>query len=133
MNPDTTEQNINQAIDWLQKTGWQIQDFAAEQAPLYCREVVAWELWSGAWTAIAGVLLAIIAAWLLKLMKRLAYSGKSPFNEDEFHPDGIFPAMAAICAIVAALVCISVGVPQAIKAAVAPRLIIVEHLRGIQK
>lgn len=33
MNTET-ETNINQAIDWIQKTGGQIQDFAMEQPPL---------------------------------------------------------------------------------------------------
>jgi len=132
MNTDTTEQNINQAIDWLQKTGGQIQDFATEQAPLYCREVVAWELWGNITSAIGSLIGLAIVFYVAKKTKSWIME-----EVEDCHPGAFFGALGIIVAGVVA--CgkrraeIAVSVSGAVKAAVAPRMVIIEHLRGIQK
>ena len=128
MNPDTTEQNINQAIDWLQKTGGQIQDFATEQAPLYCREVVAWELWGNVVSAIGCVVGLGLISYLFK-------KTKAWINEEaeDCNPAAIFLAIGMLLLSVFLTCGFVTSVGSAIKAAVAPRMVIIEHLRGIQK
>ena len=127
MNPDTTEQNINQAIDWLQKTGGQIQEFTAEQAPLYCREVVAWQLWSSIAGVVGSLLIAAAAVYIAAKSRRWIAE-----NVQEVHPGAIFGSMAILAAIVLSFVGIYQNAQSAIKAVVAPRMVIVEHLRGLK-
>ncbi len=57
----TTEENINEAIDWLQQTGGRIEDFAMEQAPLYCQEIIQWTFWSGIIGGLIGFIFFISA------------------------------------------------------------------------
>jgi cytochrome bd-type quinol oxidase subunit 1 len=120
-----TEQNINEAIDWLQKTGGALQDFATEQAPLYCREVVAWEFWSHtiyAAACVIGLMLCVYAAY------RIISEGVKQ-DAAEALPVAVVPAVASVF-----LACLLVGqISDAAKAHVAPRLVIVEHLRGLAK
>jgi hypothetical protein len=135
MNPET-EKNINEAIDWLQQTGGSIQDFAAEQAPLYCREVVAWQLWTGIAACIAGILLIPLVVFCWKVSLRWSGEEDEKKKENKWHSssDGfIGPMIGGIVAAVLALVLVGMGAPKAIKAAIAPRIVIVEHLRGLNK
>lgn len=124
MNQDT-EKNINEAIDWLQQTGGQIQDFAVEQAPLYCREVVAWELWSGLVLVALGLGLLLVAVWLMK--KGIAIYRGGGCGEE------IGPMILSIFAFIVGGFLLANGAGSSIKASVAPRLVIVEHLRGLNK
>jgi H+/Cl- antiporter ClcA len=127
MTPET-ETNINEAIDWLQQTGGSLQNFASEQAPLYCREVVAWEFWSGAIFGGIGVALSVIGfAAAMKVVRWM----KEDYGE---------PSLRTMFAFVIAMLCLILGpvmaglnISQAIKAAVSPRLVIVEHLTGLRK
>jgi hypothetical protein len=127
MTPET-ETNINEALDWLQQTGGSLQNFASEQAPLYCREVVAWEFWSGAIFGGIGVALSVIG--LAAAMKFARWIKEVDVE----------PSSRTLSALVIALLCLILGpilveenIPQAIKAAVSPRLVIVEHLTGLRK
>jgi hypothetical protein len=126
MNPET-EKNINEAIDWLQSTGGSIQDFAAEQAPLYCREVVQWELWSSAAGSVVGILLIVVGVvsglLFIKFMR-----------EDEGEPNGrtLTTCATMFMSVVVGLLTTRDSVPQLIKAITAPRLVIVEHLRSLK-
>ena len=122
MTPET-ENNINEAINWLQQTGGSIQNFAAEQAPIYCREVIAWEFWSAMFYLVISASMLIAAAYLGK-------KARSLFKEDELWEP--WAAISGFIIVVFGLLgCIACEC--VIKATVAPRLIIVEHLRGINK
>lgn len=127
MNPET-EKNINEAIDWLQSTGGSIQDFASEQAPLYCQEVVQWELWSSAVGSAVGILL-LVGTLLITYITRKKF-GEAIDNED-IHIVFISIGIAAF-SIIAGLSLSSKHTPQLIKALTAPRIVIVEHLRGLK-
>jgi hypothetical protein len=127
MTPET-EQNINEAIDWLQKTGGAIQDFTAEQSPLYCKEVIAWELWSSVAGAVLGTVMFVTAIVALVIFVK----GMRKYHGE---PNGV-----TVSAIFIGIVCIVGGialpmnyVPRAIKAIVAPRMVVVEHFRGLTK
>lgn len=122
-----TEQNINEAIDWLQQTGGAIQDFAAEQAPLYCREVVLWAFWEGvSWTSLGLIVSIVISVLLFRNRKWL----KSEY--DDVSPAGFFIPVFGTVAIAVGLLVAAFNVTIVIKAKVAPRLVIVEHLRGLK-
>jgi len=124
---ENTEQNVNEAIDWIQKTGGSLQDFAVEQAPLYCREIVAWELWSNLSTVIGMSLCLVVASVILRKLCSLFDEGGSA---DEPLAYGI------LVTILASIVCFCFfvgGVYGAVKAKVAPRIVIVEHLKEMSK
>jgi hypothetical protein len=126
MNPET-EKNINEAIDWLQSTGGSIQDFASEQAPLYCQEVVQWELWSSAAGSAFGILLIVVGIvsglLFIKFMR-----------EDEGEPNcrTLVTCGTMFLGLIFGLLVSEDFVPQLIKALKAPRIVIVEHLRGLK-
>ena len=121
MNPET-EKNINEAIDWLQQTGGSVQDFAVEQAPLYCRELVAWELWSSGTAVAIGLVLILVAVRYLYNCRKLSWDG------DEAMPDFI----GLMCSGCIAMILLLFNTSPLIKAVVAPRIVIVEHLRSIK-
>ena len=121
---EQTEKNINEAIDWLQQTGGSIQDFAVEQAPLYCREVVAWELWYGIAGIVLGLAVLLGGVWLVR-------KAMSMYRDDGDGTEAV-PGMTGALAIIGGVVIVAGSAPSAIKAAVAPRLVIVEHLRGMK-
>lgn len=122
---EATEKNINEAINWIQETASSVQDFAIEQAPLYCREVVAWEFWSGM-ALIGGALLVLVAGLLIlkKVWKLLDGDEETVIGSSVLF--GIFILLP--CVIV-----ITHGARNGIKAAVAPRVVIIEHLKDICK
>lgn len=127
MTPET-ETNINEAINWLQQTGGSLQNLASEQAPLYCREVVAWEFWSGAIYGGIGIALSVIGlAAAMKFVRWMKEDGGEPNSRT-------LPAcvIATLCLILGPILAAD-NIPQAIKAAVSPRLVIVEHLTGLRK
>jgi hypothetical protein len=126
---ENTEQNVNEAIDWIQKTGGSLQDFAVEQAPLYCREIVAWELWSNL-CLVAGMTICLIMAGLLwrKLWSNFNKEGGGIADEPI--------AYGILVTLLGSIVCFCVfgnGVYGAVKAKVAPRIVIVEHLKEMSK
>lgn len=128
MDPET-EKNINEAIDWLQQTGGAIQDFAIEQTPLYCREVVAWELASNSVaTALSAIAIISAVVWLKKATPAIVEAWE--MADDAFH--ALFVPLINIALFTVGAVTLSGSLPQAIKAAVAPRMIIVEHLRSLK-
>lgn len=138
MNPET-EKNVNEAIDWLQKTGGSIQDFAVEQAPLYCREVIQWELWSGAVSCASGIVFAAIGVKLLRVAKK--WSKEDAAKKAEAAKQGcyhstsdayIVPLLAGLIALLISVLVLCESTPAVIKVVVAPRLVIVEHLRSLR-
>lgn len=127
MTPQT-EENINEALNWLQETGSAVQDFALEQAPLYCQEVVAWMFWEGAIYSSAGLLLSIFG--IVGLIKFLQWLPECDYEANE----KTLPALiVTVIGIVAGPILIANNAPQTIKAAFAPRLVIVEHLMNLRK
>lgn len=127
MTPET-ETNINEAIDWLQKTGAALQDFASEHAPIYCREVVAWELWSSVF--FGGLGFTLFSIGLVAAVKWFRW-----MVEYDGEPNGrtIPSFFIAVLSLGVGTILLFVNAPQAIKAAVSPRLVIVEHLSKLRK
>jgi hypothetical protein len=49
------------------------------------------------------------------------------------NPGSVFVIIGTICSVIIGVCVICSNAPQTVKAAVAPRLVIVEHLRGLTK
>jgi H+/Cl- antiporter ClcA len=127
MTPET-ESNINETINWLQQAGGTIQTFALEQAPLYCREVVAWEFWGGTIFGGLGVIVFALGIVYSKMFFKW-------MKEDDGEP-----TLRTISTFTAAIGCLLLGfmgieyhIPRAIKASVSPRLVIIEHLSKLKQ
>ena len=125
-NVTRTSENINEAIDWLQKTGGVIQDFATEQAPLYCREVVAWEFWYGMTGGSISTAILLVGAYLVM---RGVRAFKATTGDEEL--GAILSLVGGIVVVIGVLMLLTYA-PHAIKAAISPRLVIVEHLRTLK-
>jgi len=126
MTPQT-EENINEALNWLQETGSAVQDFAVEQAPLYCQEVVAWAFWQNAIGVGAGLTLLAVGIFC-------AYH----FFKQILLPKPVDAIL--IPSVIVGMICFVMGffctighLPDAVKAVVSPRLVIVEHLMNLRK
>lgn len=115
MSPDT-EKNINEAIDWLQQVGGSVQDFAVEQAPLYCREVIQWQIMSNTVGAAICALVLIAMVWVIK-----------KFHE-ELEELVLLPFFLGVGTLILGVMC----AVDAVKPVIAPRLVITEHLRGLK-
>jgi hypothetical protein len=121
---EETEQNVNEAINWLQETGGLIQSFASEQAPIYCREVISWKKMEGVMDFGVGILFAVAAAFFFKMSRKLEC--------DSFFREVACPGIGFICCFFAPILAIS-GVTSFAKASFAPRVVIVEHLKDLNQ
>lgn len=122
---EETESNLNEAIDWLQTTASSMQDFAVEQAPLYCQELVAWHLWEG----ITMVVLALVGLAIASIALKKAIP-KAQVDEWAMTPP--ITIVASCLVAIFAVISLITGVHRSVKAAVSPRLVIVEHLRALK-
>lgn len=118
---EQTEQNINEAIDWLQQTGSSLQDFAVEQAPLYCQEVLTIHLIGGLLMAIIPIPILIFSVWGTVKFCRKSYEKPYDFYEVNAFICGL---TAAVCVVVS-----PIGAYKASKTQFAPRVVIMEHLK----
>ena len=121
-----TEKNINEAINWLQQTGSAIQNFASEQSPIYFREVVEWVFWSSALSGGLGIVLVILGIVG-------AFKMKSWIDKIENHPSYTFNIFATLLLLIFGTVLSCRQIPNAIKAKVAPRMVLIEHLTELRK
>jgi hypothetical protein len=127
MTPQT-EESINETLNWLQETGSAVQDFALEQAPPYCQEVVAWAFWQNAVGSGFGLTLLAVGIFCAYQLIKASRSYK---DNDE-----IVMAMSTIvggCALIGGVILTTIHLPDAVKAVVSPRLVIVEHIMNLRK
>lgn len=122
-NEQIIQESAKGLIDWFTQTASASEDFIIEQAPLYAQEVVAWAFWSGVIAAAIGsfVLVLCLAASLWVLWK-----AKS--EDDESYLVMFLPIVVVVA--------VSLGVTaplvsQAVKAHVAPRVVILEHVQQL--
>jgi len=123
-----TETNINEAINWVQQTGGSIQNFATEQAPLYCTEVVMWTFWSGFLIVIVGAMLLTISALVFRKANRMV--GKKN-NYSDVLP--IFMWLFSFILVLFAFTAIVKGSHKMAKAKISPRVVIIEHLQDLSR
>jgi hypothetical protein len=121
-----TETNINEAINWLQQTGSTIQNFASEQSPIYFREVVEWAFWYSALCGGLGIVL--IALGIVG-----AFKMKSWIEKVEDQPPYLLNIFGTFVLLILGICLTCEHIPNAIKAKVAPRMVLIEHLTGLRK
>ena len=133
MNPEM-ENSVNGVTQWLQRTGGAVQDFAVEQVPLYCREVVMWELWGGIALCVAALALVPLVIYSWRVAFRWFEAEEKIAKSKSFYLISnayMGPMIAGIIGIIVIIILVCFGAPKAIRAAVAPRVVIVEHLRSL--
>ena len=122
------ENQISEALQWIQKTGSAVQDFAIEQAPLYCREVIALQFAKGIALILIGTIGLTAAVMFWRKYKRV--SGRRAANGG-YGSDG---EEFAFCSVLVGLIAMAVfgfGMVTAVSAKIAPRVVLVNHLRNL--
>jgi heme/copper-type cytochrome/quinol oxidase subunit 2 len=120
------EQQINEALQWLQSTGQSLVDFTGEQAPLYCQEVLNWTFYSNMITVIIGIIWIIGSLFLIKPCIK-AWNFKYGDNDK-----GVAISVSTTMALVIAFFFIPItimSVVDMVKIKVAPRMVLVEHFQ----
>ena len=108
--------------EWIKKGG----EFVEREAPLYVSEVIAWYFWSS--TLAAAASFAVLAACIFAMFKFRKMILKKEYGAPT--PEGALVGMIGGCI---ALVCLILGLTwtcEAIKAKVAPRVVVVESLKA---
>lgn len=136
---DAMKQKLTEAVgmvvDGMKKTG----DFALDQAPLVAQEFIAWEIWYGALMFVGGLILFFVGVigalkWFIYCEDQLKKCEKAKNNE--YHSCGWQDSkMFMIFAIVPIIFGIAgiCQIERAIKASVAPRIVIIEKMADIAK
>jgi hypothetical protein len=120
------EQQINEALQWLQSTGQSLVDFTGEQAPLYCQEVLNWTFYSNMIAVIIGIIWIIGSLFLIKpCIKAWNF-------EYGYGSKGLAISVSTTLALVIAFTFIPItifSVVDMVKVKVAPRMVLVEHFQ----
>lgn len=135
MNP---EQITPELLEWLKQTAEKSAEFVEREAPLLATEIVAWHFWASAvWFcgfSVAFLVAATIAArayraWSLQPVMTPHYAVPADTITVTYgFVIGISTFLAAV------LFMVTVGFAHdAIKAAVAPRVVILEYVKGAVK
>lgn len=115
-----------EAIKTLMEWATQIKDGVSAELPKLAAEIVAFELWSSvAW--LAGCVLAIPVS-----VAAMVWSSRDE-RRDTDHPIAFLVFIGSIVVTVLSVVGVGVHSTQAIKAATAPRLVVVEKIKSICK
>lgn len=132
MQKETTVNNIdtakvNELIGWLADSVKGSGEFVKEQAPEVAQQMVAWGAFCAAmWLAIC-VVLALLAAFVMWRLDR-AYPG------DAKAPDSaVVGFMVSLCVIVACLLGAALNGGTLAKTQIAPKLYVLERVRGMLK
>lgn len=123
MNPEFEKAGA-ELVQWMTDAAKSGGDFVAEQAPQLAQEIVAWHFWSNVFTA------ALVSVVLLPIA--LAAGGICYRETKRTYPhgDGSGAVLSGIVSLIAiSIVTLTVGFNgyEAVKAAVAPRLIVIEY------
>lgn len=132
MTDEVMDQEVKQRllslVDYLGAAAKDAATFTTEQAPLVARDIVAWELWSNA--SIAAML--IVLATALVVVARVCWANEKKERNSE-------GGWAFLCFIALAtsftLACFAFFgyTTDAIKAVVAPRVVILEYVQKAVK
>jgi hypothetical protein len=113
-------------MDYIGSVAKDADAFARAQLPDVAREIVAWELWSGVFLLVP----AVVAVWLATFFYRkgMAVVKKNSRDADPF----AWFLIATILACVGAAGTVTSGT-SVVKATVAPRLVILDYVKGVMK
>lgn len=118
---ELTDAQVAQSLEWLRSNAEAAKDFTVEQAPLYFQELVHYTIISSAVWVAAG---AIVAAFAVKYAK-VAYRR---LTEDIYDDAGFVAALVSSVLILFTFMALCIGTPDLLKATLAPRVLILEHL-----
>lgn len=131
MTPATIDpERINRLLDWLESSLKGAQDFTLEQAPLVAREIVAWVFWGNLISLIIFAIFGVILIAASCLLLRPVYKAWRDVDNAGIAVGGglllvFMPIASLICFIAAAS-----SVSPMVKSCVAPRLVIIDYIRG---
>lgn len=128
-------ENAEELVAWVKGLATEGEEFVREQAPLLAQEIIAWRFWENAVQAAAWLVLMVamicIATIMFRLMAKLLRAEEG--CEDDADKFVVFTIVFAVTAILA--ICSGFGLMddgrEAIKAAVAPRVVLLEELRRL--
>lgn len=122
-----TVERLNDLMDWVGSTAKATEGFVIEQAPLVAQEIVAWEFWGCIGHASLFLAFAIAGTLTIRLLWRKDKDGNLLVDDEaaRFVPS-ILGGIACVAFVVAAA---DYGI-HAIKAKVAPRIVIIDYVAG---
>lgn len=131
MNEETQKQLLSWAKTAAEKGGGWLE----QELPQFAAEIVAWHFWSnmfllGIWLAIAAVPLGLAITILVVSRKWSWLSGGDP--GDRLAATGVAAALLIAATLISSTSAGSYGY-EAVKASVAPRVVILEYVRGAVK
>jgi uncharacterized membrane protein YcjF (UPF0283 family) len=115
-------------MKWLHEAAENAGEFVQREAPLVANEIVAWSFWSNVVgcveALIALALMVSIASWGLRNWKKANYG-------DSFF--AVPSTLGIVLSLLITFLPLSMCLSNAVKAAVAPRVVIIEYIRGASK
>jgi hypothetical protein len=120
------EEQLTDVLNWLKVRADGAEKFVLEQAPLYVQEVVAWVFWGNFLASMLCFATILVSGY--SAFRFLLWLGKD--DNHEYAPLIMFWAVPLVVSVIGFFQ----TAPQALKAHVAPRVVIVEHLqKQVQK
>lgn len=117
----TTTDKLNALLDFVKSGAEKTTDFAAEQAPLIAREIVAWQLW----TSLVGIAFGLVMLFVVCVC--LAVCIRNKWKEE---PPVIICGIVGLILGIGVIPVICVNTHKTIKATVAPRLVVIDYLKS---
>jgi len=122
---DAMQQRLNALMDFVGEQAKDATAFAKEQAPMVAQEIVRWHLWSNAISA-AAMAIALVAM-IYATHRAIRWFHKN--DAWEISPVLVLP----IVGIIGCSITLKGDVQATVKAATAPRLVIIDYIRGVSK
>lgn len=131
MSDLSLEQSLSDLLLWVETTAESTQGLVLEQAPLYVQELVAWHIWSNGLIALGCVLLAVLLAVPGVLLVRKGQRALQDPNRKVDLEDYFIPGGTLLLVSLVLLITVGHAGHEIVKGVVAPRVVVVEHLREI--
>lgn len=123
---NTLSTNLSQTIQWIKEIGSSAQNSAVEQIPLYCREVVMWEFYSSLLFVVLGLLMILTPSLLIYFSRK--------WIKADLARDGCISIAGIVVSCMSLVIGSIITVKNsssAVKAQVAPRLVLIDHLKTL--
>jgi hypothetical protein len=119
------DKSAGELLDWLKTSAEAGSGFLVEQAPLYAQEVVAWQFLCGVIFSV--VFFAAALCFIAIAIRGFYRANANPRDEEAYCNVSMFLLAVSVVLVVFG----SMFTADAIKAKVAPRVVIMEHVRGL--
>lgn len=122
-------EKLNSLLDWVGETTKSAQGFVLEQAPLVAQEIVAWELWA----SVVWVVFGAVGVACLATTARVCWVKAKNHEPQDNYDDTVGGFVVAVVFSMLGTLGLFFGVcavqtVDAVKAKVAPRLVIVDYV-----